>query len=287
MSKEVKPTDELSPEAKQVQEEFEDKKEETPEEEPKEPVVEEQKEPEKPKIPDKKEEEVKPEKIEEEPTPDRTPRTVPYSKLKSERKKLKEKDATIKELEDKLAAGGSSKPEVDKSVEEYIKKHGLEDTAESVKDLVDIITSKTGQTSAEVEKKLKILDKQTKQVEENDAVESNINKLITDKSTSEEDKTVIKENKERIVELAFTEGFTNLSVFEIFNRYVKPSIKPKKKGGEISRGGSKQIEGSSYNFDNPSAEEIKAMPTKVFLEFMEHKKKNEGVKIRRGGRTIN
>lgn len=204
----------------------------------KEPVAQEEEEPVKEPEEKPKEEEdgepAKEEKSDEEeadegqkPAKERTQRYIPLPKFQELKKSAAEKDAEIARLKGEIDRSNTEKAR-DAKIKAYAEKHSM--TEEAVRDLFAINEPEKPQEPAKpaVEPAVDKTADQKKQEAET-AYTTELAGLL-------EEVPEAKGHEDEIRKAAFKKGNETKSLYEIFHREIKPSIIPKKKTGEQSRG---------------------------------------------------
>lgn len=136
---------------------------------------------------------------------------------------LSEKDTEIETLKRKLETTTSSEDRK-KKVDAYVEKHGGD--PEMVQDLLDLIP--TPAIDPSLTESAKLIQVEAKKIEAQKAFDNEFASLLDDTPDAAEFRDQIRKE-------AYKEENLNKSLYEVFNRFVKPNAKPKVKGGESSR----------------------------------------------------
>lgn len=169
----------------------------------------------------------------------RTPHLMPIYKHKlAEREWSKEKQTLLTQIEE-LKTKGATKPEQSEAIKKFAEKHGFEE--EAVKDLVDLIGSKTD-ISDELKKKLGALEKERSETYQSNSFQKEFDKEIAPLLEAD---GVPKENHKKVLkllkDLAFTEEYAKTPLKVIYKgveQFDDFRIKGKK-SAEGSRGGAR------------------------------------------------
>lgn len=176
-----------------------------------------------------------------EPPKHRSVQTVPLAKYLDSEKARKEAEDKAKTLEDQLKAlPKESDKDYEKEVDDLAVELGM--TSEAVKKL-DSFFEKRHKLPQEVVSVIQ----QNKEAQETEAFWQKQNENFSVEFTSEiaeikksnpEEVALMEANKEKIKDLAFTDGYNRKSIWELWERYVKPTIDPNRKTLETPGNGS-------------------------------------------------
>jgi len=219
---------------------------------------------------------------------ERKPKFVPLAKHKKKIDNLKSRQATElaaakADYETRLAAASKSASkgeDVDDEVAAIAAEHGIPE--ESLSKIVELTAKKlsgAGLTDAQ-KRQLARLEE-----DDNDRVqEQGFQKEL--KALSKEDQA-IKEHEEELREMAFSEEYGGLSLYEIFHRHLKPTLQPKKKTAEGSRGGARST-GTTYTDQEIAADPAlqEGLSDEEFDAWTERMAKGSKATIRRNGKPI-
>jgi len=214
----------------------------------------------------------------------RKPKFVKLEKHKKKIENLKERhQQEIQSYEQKikdLSKSASEGEEVDDEVKAIAKEYGIPE--ESLSKIVDLTAKKlSGAGLTEKQKR------QLARLEEEDderVQESGFQKEL--KVLAKEDEA-IREHEEELREMAFSEEYGGLSLYEIFNRHLKPTLQPKKKTAEGGRGGSRS-KSTTYTDEEIAADPDlqQELSDDEFDSWSERMAKKSKSTIRRDGKPI-
>lgn len=143
--------------------------------------------------------------------------------------------AKVKELTDELSKLKTSQA-VGSKIKEFSEKHGMDEAAAT--DLVQIVMEqvKPADRSAQDDRLARLLQKQDAE----DAFAGELSSLFQTEPDAADHVAKIRAE-------AYKKENINLSLYEVYNRFVKPTITEKRKGGEVSRGTSRQNASKSFD----------------------------------------
>lgn len=222
--------------------------------EEKEPVSKEEKAPDAPEPKDS--EEGKDEEDDVVVPPTRTDRRIPLAKYQELKKELREtteaKDGEIVQLRKDLEAAKSNK-EIGSVVKEFAEKHNVSE--EFAKDMLDMAKAAMPKSDPSREAVISKAEVFIKKQEANEAFENEFSTLLKDVPDAADLKAKIRLE-------AFKESNLDKSLFEVFHRFVKPTLNaddapPAKRGAEVTRGPSSTRNGPPAFDPKRVAEDIK------------------------------
>lgn len=228
-----------------------------------------------------------PAKAEDEPETPKAPRSVqavPVGKYNEERHKRQEAEKRAADAEAQLAGRSPSTAptEINEAVAKLAEKHGID--AEILTDLATTITDAVGQKVAipdDYKQAIDQLREMTQKQQEEAAYEADfgtVAKALADEGLD------ITGHKDKIKELAYTEGYTGTSLRAIALEYAHDNglLSQGRKTAERSSGGRALAETTVIDFDSISEAEAKKLPDDQWEKYVEHqiKKQHTGQGIR-------
>lgn len=246
----------------------------TPEEKPAEqPKVE---EPQKPQVAEPAPAE-KPEEAEakgEQPKSERKVDFVPFKKFDAVRHELAEAREAKTKLEAQIAAL-SQKPaaqitgQAESIAKQYAEALGLDESyTAKLAEMVETIAAGKAQLPAEVAEKLKVLDKYeqlTVQAEEEKAFSQDFDNTVLKEMPQ------LAEHKDKIKQLAYTEGYTSTSLRAIALEYAHDNGLLQKGRKTLEKGSAgRTTTTEALDFDSLSEDQARALPDDQWEKYVEH-----------------
>ena len=155
-------------------------------------------------------------------------KAVPVAKYQGEKKKWKEKESTLlEEIETLKKNPNSTEKETDASLKELAEEYNLDEK------FVDKLAANVGSKSKMSDEDRAKLDFLSNKYETEKA-DTEFNEVIKKLATDYPDEPV-KDHMDKIKELAYTEGYLELSTYELWFRHIKPNLPKVKKTSEKSR----------------------------------------------------
>lgn len=221
--------------------------------------------------------EPEPEVVEDEPdTPakvDREVKAVPVQKYNALRHEVQE---LKKQLADKPQASTPSQaPDIADAVSKLAEKHGID--AEILSDIASTIADEVGRKVAMPEDYKEAIEKMqlmTRTQQEETAYNADFDKVATQLADEGLDVTG---HKDKIKQLAYTEGYTSTSLRAIALEYAHDNglLSKGRKTAESSSGGRALAETTVIDFDSISEEEAKKLPDDQWEKYVEHQIKTQ------------
>lgn len=204
----------------------------------------------------------KEEVVMEEEISERPIKAIPIYKYTSEKKEWRKQEEEYKKtIEDLTNKIGTNPPANRDDIKSLADKYAVDENL--VNDLVGLVSSKTKtDIPQDLKDKLDFVSSLYDEKKQETGFEKEFSAL-------EKDYPEVKDNKDQLKELAFTDGYQNKSLFEIYFRSVKKDIPIKKKSAEPSRGGS-QASVKSIDFSTVTEEDIEKMGSKEFEEYQNY-----------------
>lgn len=183
----------------------------------------------------------------DEEEPPHRERGVPPRKFQNLKRILKEtteaKDGEIARLTQELEAAKGSK-ETDASIKEFADKHSMSE--EMVADLIKIAKGKTPTLDSATLESVKKAELFAKKQEAIEAFENEFSDLVKELPDAAAHADLIRKE-------AYKESNLNRSLYEIFNRFVKPNVSQTRKTGETTRGPSGVRGNKTFNVEGVAA----------------------------------
>lgn len=188
----------------------------------------------------------------------RTPNAVPVQKHNALRHELQEQKRINAELNEKLAAMSANPTkgeisDVRKLAKELAEKHGMETTfIEEFAEKVVEAAKTNAAIPKDLEQRLSRFEKQERDVEESRAFDADFEKSVVKEFPQ------LASQKDRIKELAYTEGYENtpLRALAIQFMHDNPAPEPGRKTAESSTQGGGRAE-EAFDFDNVTEADLK------------------------------
>lgn len=229
---------------------------------------------------------------------ERAARMLPYSKFQTQKEKWEKRETELlKKLEEtenshkaeiealrKANAAGDQK-QFDTAVKELAEKTGLD--TEQITALTDFFKGMIPAISPEILDKLKKLEEKKEEKpgapSDDDPVakeekfwkkqEEDFDKEFTAELKKSSTDPEMEKHKDEIKELAFTDGFTKKSVWEIWNRHVKPkhtskNPPPESPGGFNGGSGSQEKDWDAISKDPEAIKNLSIADAEKFTEYM-------------------
>lgn len=214
------------------------------------------------------EEEDEPDKAEVEPKPVRPVKAVPVKKYQDEKRKWKEQNSNLKLEIEKLQQAKPDQSETEKELDlgELAEEYGVD--KEFVNKLASKISAKAQLPDTD-KAKLDFLTAKYETEKADTEFDSAVGKLQEDYPDEP-----IADYKDKIKKLGYTEGYTELSTYELYFRLVKPEIPTKKKTAEKTKS-SGEVSKEVLDYDNVSETDIDNMSDTEFDEYTEHQASKE------------
>ena len=198
-------------------------------------------------------------------------KAVPVAKYQNEKHKWREKESKLLEEIESLKTN-TTKSEETKStdLDELAEEYNLD--PEFVKKLTDTISSKS-KLSDDDKRKLEFLSEKY----EREKADTEFTDVVTKFATDYPDEP-IKEHLDKIKELAYTEGHTDQSVFELWFRYIKPNLPQVKHTAEKSRKTSETNKDIDFNDPNLDIDSLSDEDFDKYTEVQASKEKRLKIK---------
>lgn len=214
----------------------------------------------------------------------RKPQFVPLSKHQKKINNLKSRhDEEVKGYEKRIAdltkAAGKGE-DVDDEVKALAKEHGIpEDSLSKIVELTAKKLSGAGLTDSQ-KRQLARLEKDEESRVQDEGFQKEFKSLV------KEDRS-IREHEDELREMAFSEEFSDVGLYEIFHRHLKPTLQPKKKTAEGSRGGTRS-NSTSYTDEEIAADAAlqEALSDEEFDAWSDRMASKSKRQIRRNGKPI-
>lgn len=238
-----------------------------------EPKVEEPKTPAEPVAEPKEEAKAEPE-VEKPEKVDRKVQAVPVNKFNEERHKRQEAEERARIAEEKLKTSTIEVTgDVAEVAKQFAEKHGLD--VELAQDLFTTASKLTPQNSGLSQEEIQELRSYKAQLQEQAEIKAFEDDFATVSKTLAEQGIDLAGHKDKIKELAYTEGYEKAPLRAIALEYAHDNnLKPGRKTVESSTHG-RATATETIDFDSLSEEQAKALPDDQWEKYVEHQIKKQ------------